>query len=71
MGLFDDIRSKAEDVADEHGEKIAEGIDKVAGLVDERTGGQHTDKIATGAEKARDLVEKLADGHGPDTASPT
>jgi hypothetical protein len=65
MGLFDDIRDKAEDLAEQHGDKIVEGIDKVADLADERTGGQHHDKIESGAEKARDYVEKLAEPGRP------
>jgi hypothetical protein len=60
MALFDDIRKKAEDLAEDHGDKIADGIDKAAGLAEKKTAGKHTDKIETGAEKAKDLVEKLA-----------
>jgi hypothetical protein len=61
MGLFDDIRNKAEDLAEEHGDKIVDGIDKAADLADQRTGGQHGDKIDSGAEKAKAYVQKLAE----------
>jgi hypothetical protein len=61
MALFDDIRKKAEDLAEGHGDKIADGIDKAAELAEKKTGGKHTDTIGAGAEKAKDLVEKLAE----------
>jgi hypothetical protein len=56
---MDDIRKKAEHVADEHGDKIVDGIDKAAGFAEKKTGGKHTDKIESGAEKAKEAVRKL------------
>lgn len=61
MSFFDNIMDKAEDLAAEHGDKIEQGIDKLADVVDEKTDGEHSDKIDTGAEKAKDFVEGLAD----------
>ena len=41
MSAFDDIKNKAKDIVDGHGDKVDEGIDKAGDLADERTGGQH------------------------------
>jgi hypothetical protein len=56
---------KAKDLAREHGDKIDQGIDKVADLVDERTDGKHRDKI----DKIVDEAKKRT-GDGPDTTRP-
>jgi hypothetical protein len=61
---MDDIRKKAEHVAEQHGDKIVDGIDKAAGLAEKKTGGKHTDKIETGAKKAKEAVRKLGE-RGP------
>ena len=52
MGLFDKIK----DLADEHADAVEGAIDKVADVVDDKTGGKYTDKIKKGAEKAKGLV---------------
>ena len=59
MGFLDDMKRKAEGLAEQHGDKIVGGIDKVANAVDAKTGGQHSDKVGTGATKAKEMVEKL------------
>ncbi len=59
MGFLDDMKNKAEDLAEEHGDKIEEGIDKAADMIDDKTGGEHSDKIEAGSEKAKDFVEQL------------
>ena len=51
-GIFD----KAKEAAEEHADKIEDGIDKVAEAIDDKTGGKHADKIAGGAEKAKDAL---------------
>lgn len=61
MGFLDKLRGKAEDLAEEHGDKIQDGIDKVADIADEKTGGKYSDKIESGAEKAKDVVEDMGD----------
>ncbi len=67
MGLLDSIKKvtatasdKAEDLAREHGDKIDKGIDKVAKVVDSKTGGKHRSKIEGAAGKAKGVVENLA-----------
>ncbi len=61
MGFLDKFKKQAENLAEEHGDKIEDGIEKVAEIVDDKTGGKHSDKIESGAEKAKDMVEKLGD----------
>ena len=41
MGIFD----KAKDLLNEHSDKVDQGIDKAAELIDQKTGGQHTEQI--------------------------
>ena len=65
MGFLDDAKAKLTEAVDKHGDKIADGIDKAAEMVDDKTGGKHADKIATGAVKAKDALDKL-DGKNDD-----
>ncbi len=59
MGFLDKLRSKAKQAVDEHGDKIADGIDTAAGMADKKTKGKYTDKIADGSGKAKDALDKL------------
>ena len=52
MGLFDKVKK----LADEHADKVEGAIDKVAEVVDEKTGGKHTDKIEKGVDAAKGLI---------------
>jgi hypothetical protein len=54
------FKKQAEDLAEEHGDKIEDAIDKVADIADDKTGGKYSDQIESGAEKAKDVVEGLA-----------
>lgn len=65
MGMFDNLRKKAEKAVDQHGDKIAQGIDKAAAATGKKTGGKHDDKIAKGASAAKDALDKL-DGRNDD-----
>jgi len=69
MGFMDKAfgksKDKLTDAVDKHGDKMAGGIDKAAGLLDDKTGGKHAAKIATGAEKTKDGLDKL-DGKNDD-----
>lgn len=59
MSFFDKAKDKLSDAVDQHGEKIAQGIDKAAAVADQKTGGKHADKIRGGAAKAKDALDKL------------
>jgi hypothetical protein len=52
MGLLD----KAKDLLGQHEEKVEDALDKVAEVVDDKTGGKYADQIDKGAEKAKGLI---------------
>ncbi|MCK5929232.1 antitoxin [uncultured Nocardioides sp.] len=67
MGFLDKAKKQLTDAVDKHGDKIGDGLDKVAAEADKRTGGKHTDKIEQGVAKAKDGLDKL-DGRNDDIA---
>ncbi|WP_405991183.1 antitoxin [Streptomyces sp. NBC_00986] len=60
LGDLGKLKDKAEEIAGEHGDKIADGLEKAGDLVDEKTDGKHSEQIDTAVDKAQDLVERLA-----------
>ena len=69
MGIFDNIRKKATKAVDDHGDKIAKGIDKAAGMADAKTKGKYSDKVGKGSRAAKDALDKL-DGRNDDIPAP-
>ena len=65
MGFMDKMKKKATQAVDQHGDKIASGIDKAAATADKKTGGKHQDKIAKATGKAKEGLDKL-DGRNDD-----
>lgn len=65
MGLFDDIKAKASELIDQHGDKVSEGVDKAASFADEKTGGKYSEQIQQGQQKAKDALDGL-DGQQDD-----
>jgi hypothetical protein len=63
VGLFD----KAKKLAEEHADKVEQAIDKVADVVDDKTGGKYADKIDKGAEAAKGFIGD--DGGEPEAAA--
>jgi hypothetical protein len=63
MGLFD----RAKKLAEEHAGQVTKAIDKVAKVVDDKTGGKYADKIDKGASAAKGLV---GDGDAEKTPVP-
>jgi len=59
MGILDNLRKKATKAVDDHGDKIAQGIDKAAGMADARTKGKYTDKLGKGQQAAKDALDRL------------
>ncbi len=53
MGIFD----KAKDVLNQHPDKVDQGLDRVADIADQRTGGKHAEQIDKGAEAAKGFVD--------------
>ncbi|MGA5732301.1 antitoxin [Streptomyces seoulensis] len=85
MGLFDNVKAalgpakdKVTDLARQHGDKVQDGLDKAAQVVDKQTKGKYTGKIHAGTDKAKEAVDRLGQegqkpGQGPQTPpqSPT
>lgn len=65
MSFLDKAKAKLTDAVDQHGDKIAEGIDKAGAFAKEKTGGKHADKIDKATVKARDALDSL-DGKDDD-----
>ncbi|MFF7881220.1 antitoxin [Streptomyces sp. NPDC007896] len=62
--MFDhlkNLKDKAEELAEAHGDTISDGLEKAGDIVDDKTDGKYTDKIETGVDKAREYVEKLGE----------
>ncbi|MFF9346422.1 antitoxin [Streptomyces sp. NPDC014734] len=62
--MFDalkNLKDKAEEIAEAHGDKISDGLEKAGDFIDDKTGGKHGDKIDTAVDKAQEFVEKLGD----------
>ncbi len=73
MGIFDKIKKQAGSAVDKHGDQIAKGIDKAAGIADSKTKGKHSGQIGKGASVAKNALDKL-DGKNddiPDERPPT
>ncbi|MCH0564174.1 MULTISPECIES: antitoxin [unclassified Streptomyces] len=65
--MFDalkNLKDRAEDLAEAHGDTISEGLEKVGDFIDGRTAGKHSDKIDTAVDKAQDFVGKLGEKGG-------
>jgi hypothetical protein len=67
MGLFDTLkraagkaRKTADDLAEQHGDKIKDGIDKAAGLAEKKLGRGEAKQVDSIAAKAKGLVDDLA-----------
>lgn len=65
MSFLDKAKAKLTDAVDQHGDKIAEGIDRAGKFANEKTGGKHADKIDQATGKARDALDNL-DGKNDD-----
>ncbi|MEV0094420.1 antitoxin [Streptomyces sp. NPDC050738] len=71
MGFLDNLKAKLApakdkvgDLAQQHGGKIEQGLDKAAQTVDSKTKGKYSDKIETGTDKAKDALGKLSNKDG-------
>ena len=65
MGFLDRAKDKLTKAVDQHGDKIAGGIDKAAAAANKKTGGKHQDKIAKATGGAKDGLDRL-DGKNDD-----
>jgi hypothetical protein len=65
MGMFDNIKDKAQDLVDSQGDKVGEGLGKAGDFVDDETGGKYSEQIDQGADRAKDALDGL-DGQDDD-----
>jgi ABC-type transporter Mla subunit MlaD len=65
MSMFDNMKDKASDLVDGHGDKVGEGLDKAGEFADEKTGGKYSDQIDSGVDQAKDRLDGL-DGQDDD-----
>lgn len=61
MGFLDKLKKKAGEAADQHGDKIGEGLDKAKNFVDDKTGGKLGSKGDAAVDKAKDAIHKLGE----------
>ena len=54
-----DLFDKAKNLLAENSDTVDDVVDKIAGLVDDKTGGKHKQQVADGAEKAKDAIAGL------------
>jgi hypothetical protein len=59
MGFLDKMKAQAKKTVDQHGDKIAQGIDKAATTADKRTKGKYSKHIGSGSAKAKEALDKL------------
>ena len=78
MGLMDNLKAKLEPAKDkvsglaqQHGHKVAHGLDKAAKVVDDKTKHKYSGTIRTGTGKAKDAVDRLAHKDDGGEASPS
>lgn len=65
MGFLDNAKDKLTKAVDQHGDKIAKGLDKAGELADKKTKGKYSDKIEGGLGKAKGALDNL-DGKNDD-----
>ena len=53
-----DFLDKAKELAHEHDEQVDQALDKVADLVDGRTGGSHHDQIEQAVDKVQGFLDQ-------------
>ncbi|MEU9136718.1 antitoxin [Streptomyces sp. NPDC048404] len=77
MGLMDNLKAKLEPakgkvsgLAQQHGHKVAHGLDKAAKVVDDKTKHKYSDQIHSGTGRAKDAVDRLAHKDGGGDTSP-
>ncbi|MFF4260717.1 hypothetical protein DEJ51_30345 [Streptomyces venezuelae] len=62
--MFDSLKGlvgKATELAAEHSEVLAQGLEKAADVVDEKTDGNYSDHIDTGVDKAKGFLTGLGE----------
>jgi len=56
MSMLDGIKAKVSGLLEGNSDKITEGLDKVSGIAEEKTGGHFGEQIEGGIQKAKDAL---------------
>ncbi len=56
MGLFDEMKDKAEELAKEHPDQVNEGLEKAGEFLNEKTGDKFGDQIEQGENFAKEQL---------------
>lgn len=56
MSILDDLKAKASELRDSQGPKVTEGLEKVRGFADEKTGGKLGEQVQNGIQRAKDAL---------------
>ena len=66
MGLFDELKDKAEELKDKavelvqgNSDKVDDAVDKAGDFVDEKTGGQYAEHVDTAQAKVKEAADNL------------
>ena len=54
-----DLFDKAKNLLAENSDTVDDVVDKIAGLVDDKTGGKHKEQVHQGADKAKDAIAQF------------
>ena len=65
MGFLDKAKQRLTKAVDQHGDKIADGADKLSDKINEKTDNKHADKVAKGKEQLKKGLDSL-DGKNDD-----
>jgi hypothetical protein len=69
MGFLDNAKKQLTKAVDEHGDKIAEGADKLGDAINKKTDNKHASKVAKGKEQLKKGLDSL-DGKNDDFGTP-
>ena len=70
MGFLNKLRGTAKTAVDQHGDKIAGGIDRAATMADKKTKGKYTHQIQQGRGKTKEALDKLDGKNDGDLGGP-
>jgi len=59
MSFFEDIKAKVSGLVEGNSDKVSEGLDKVRGIAEDKTGGNFGEQIGGGVQKAKDALGGL------------
>jgi MT0933-like antitoxin protein len=70
VGLFDDLKGKAQDLIGGNEEAIKDGIEKAGDFIDDKTGGKFAEQVDAAQNAASDFVGNADGGEQPAGEAP-